>query len=55
MTLEGGEMNVGDEKNRLRLEVCHCLEDSDVAALVQEGNLDIWPNLEKWDKDRVKN
>ncbi len=47
MTLESGEMDVGDEKNRLRLKVHHCLEDGDVAALVQKGNLDIWPN---WDK-----
>ncbi len=47
MTLESGEMDVWDEKNRLRLKVHHCLEDGDVAALVQKGNLDIWPN---WDK-----
>lgn len=44
MTLEGGEVDVGDKKDRLRLVFCHCLEDSDVAALVQEGYLDIWPN-----------
>ncbi len=54
MTLEGGKMDVGDEKNRLCLEFHHCLEDGDVAALVQKGNLDIWPNWEKWSKDRVK-
>lgn len=54
MTLEGGEMDVGDEKNRLRLEVRHRLEDGDVAALVQKGNLDIWANWGKQDKDRVK-
>lgn len=44
VTLEGGEVDVGDEKNGLRLELRHCLEDSDVAALVHEGHLDIWPN-----------
>lgn len=44
MTLEGGEVDVGDEKNRLRLEFRHCLEDSDVAALVHEGHLNIWAN-----------
>lgn len=44
MTLEGGEVDIRDEKNRLRLELCHRLEDSDVAALVHEGHLDIWPN-----------
>jgi len=44
MTLEGGEVDVGDKKDRLRLVFCHCLEDSDVAAFVHEGPLDIWPN-----------
>lgn len=55
MTLEGGEVDVGDKKDRLRLVFCHCLEDGDVAALVQEGHLDIWPNWEKWGKNKVKN
>lgn len=41
MALEGGEVNVRDEKNRLGIEVCHHFEDGHVVALLEDGHFHI--------------
>lgn len=41
MTLEGGEVNVRNEKDRLRLEVCHHLEDGHIIAFLEDGYFDV--------------
>lgn len=41
MALEGGEVNVGDEKDGLGLEVCHHFEDGHVVALLEDGHFHI--------------
>lgn len=41
MALEGGEVNVGDEKDRLGLKVCHHFEDGHVVALLEDGHFHI--------------
>lgn len=41
MALEGGEVNVGNEKNRLGLKVRHHLEDGHVIAFLEDGHFDI--------------
>lgn len=41
MTLEGGEVNVGNEKDGLGLKVRHHLEDGHVVALLEDGHFDI--------------
>lgn len=46
MTLEGGEVNVRNEKDRLGLELGHHLEDGHIIAFLQDGNFDIH-NCEK--------
>lgn len=41
MTLEGGEVNVGNEKDGLGLKVRHHLEDGHVVAFLEDGHFDI--------------
>lgn len=41
MALEGREVNVRDEQDRLGLEVVHHLEDGDVVALLEDGHFDV--------------
>lgn len=41
MALEGGEVNVRNEKDRLGLEVCHHLEDGHIIAFLEDGHFDI--------------
>ena len=41
MALEAGEVDVGDEEDRLRLEVAHHLEGGDVVLLLQQRDLDV--------------
>lgn len=44
MTLEGGEVDVGDKEHRLCFKVIQCFKDGDVTALVQEWHLHICSN-----------
>lgn len=41
MALEGGEVNVGDEQDRLGLKVRHHFEDGHVVALLKDGHFHI--------------
>lgn len=41
VTLEGGEVDVGNEKDRLGLKVRHHLEDGDVIAFLEDGYFDV--------------
>lgn len=41
MALEGREVNVRDEQDRLGLEVVHHLEDGNVVAFLEDGHFDV--------------
>lgn len=41
MALEGGEVNVRDEEDRLRLVVVQLLEDGHIVAFLEDGTFDI--------------
>lgn len=41
MTLQGREVDVGDEKHRLSLQVGQHLKDGDVVAFLEDGHFDI--------------
>lgn len=41
MALEGREVEVGNEKDRLGLKVVHHLEDGHIVALLEDGHFDI--------------
>ena len=49
MTLEGREVNIGYEKDRLGLHVCHHLEDGHIIAFLEDGHFDIhdWEQKKK--------
>lgn len=46
VALEGREVNVRNEKNRLGLKVTHHLEDGHIIAFLEDGNFDI----RNWEK-----
>ena len=55
VALEGGEVDVGNEKHRLSLMVRHHLEDGHIVAFLEDGNFDIcnWRRKEKQFNERV--
>lgn len=53
MALEGREVNIGNEEDRLGLEVAHHLEDGHIVAFLEDGHFDIHDWEEKTQRGSV--